>query len=398
MTRKTRDRLLTRLQRSGRHPEDWDGSLNVPLHRASTIAFESIGDYEKRPPRGSGRASYGVSGTRTHFAFQEAISELEGAADSITLSSGLAAVTMALQVFVEAGDHILVTDSIYFPGRRFCDRVLKRYGVETTYYDPLIGAGIEDLVRPNTKLIYMESPGSATFEVQDVPALVEVAKRHGIRTAFDNTWATPVYFRPIEFGVDVSIQAGTKYIGGHADIMLGYLSLAPEVATQVVHETLYHGHCCGVEEAYLGLRGLRSLAPRLAQHGASALKVARWLEARPEVARVLYPPLESDPGHALWQRDFEGGTGLLGAVLAEPYGKDAVAAMIDGYELFEIGASWGGFASLAVTAYPEKYRLPGGWEAPGPLIRYHIGLEDPDDLIADLEAGFQRLTQASGAT
>ncbi len=386
---------ITRLQTAGRHRDQWDGSLNVPLHRASTIAFDSVRDYEKRPPRGSGQASYGISGTKTHFAFQEAICELEGAADCITLSSGLAAVTVALQVFVEAGDHILVTDSVYYPGRRFCDQVLKRFGVETTYYDPAIGSGIEALIRPNTKLIYMEAPGSLTFEMQDLPALVEAAKRHGIRTAFDNTWASPLYFRPLEHGVDVSIQAGTKYIGGHADLMLGYLAMNEAVADQVVRFTLYHGHCCGPEEAYQGLRGLRSLAPRLKQHGESALEVARWLEQRPEVARVLYPPLESDPGHAIWKRDFDGGTGLLGVVLAKPYDKDAVVAMIDGYDLFETGASWGGFASLAVTAYPEKHRLPGSWQAPGPVVRYHIGLEDPKDLIADLERGFERLNQAS---
>ena len=391
MTQNRKETRQTRLVQAGRHPDLWDGALNVPLHRASTIIFDSLADYEKRPPRSSGRASYGISGTQTHFAFQEAITEIEGAADSITLSSGLAAVTVALQVFVSAGDHILVPDSIYYPGRRFCDRILSRMGVETTYYDPCIGAGIEALIRPNTKLIYMESPGSLTFEVQDVPAIVAVAKRHGLRTALDNTWATPLFFRPIELGVDVSIQAGTKYIGGHADLMLGYLAMGEEVAEEVIRFTLYHGHCCGPEEAYMGLRGLRTMALRLKQHADAALEIARWFEQRKEVARVLYPALESDPGHGLWKRDFGGAAGLFSIVLDRPYEKAQIEAMVDNYRYFGIGASWASFASLVASGYPERHRRAAPWKAPGPLLRYHIGLEDPADLIADLEEGFERL-------
>ncbi|WP_455374455.1 cystathionine beta-lyase [Limibacillus halophilus] len=393
MNDKDKESPATRLLHSARHPKEWAGSLNVPLQRASTIAFETLDEYDHRPPRGSGRPSYGISGTKTHFALQEALSEAEGAADSITLSSGLAAVAVALQVFVEAGDHILVADSVYFPCRRFCNTVLMRFGVETTFYDPTIGAGIESLIRPNTKLLYMEAPGSITFEMQDVQALVAVAKKHGLRTAFDNTWATPYYFRPLEHGIDLSIQAGTKYLGGHSDLMLGYLSMNKEVASEVIRFTLYHGHCCGPEEAYQGLRGLRTLPVRLKQHYASALEVAAWLEQREEVERVLYPPLESDPGHALWKRDFEGGSGLFGILLKKPYRQDQVAALVEGYRYFEIGASWGGFASLCVAGHPEKFRQEPPWQAPGPLLRYHIGLEDPKDLIADLEQGFRRLAE-----
>ncbi|MBB3065505.1 cystathionine beta-lyase [Limibacillus halophilus] len=385
----------TRLVQSARHSSDWNGALNAPLMRASTILFDRLDEYEVRPDRSSRKPSYGIAGTTTHFAFQEALAELEGAADAITLSSGLAANTVALQAFVNQGDHILVTDSIYYPARRFCDKILKRQGVETTYYDPTIGAGIEALIRPNTKLIYMETPGSLTFEMQDVPAIVAAARKHGVRTALDNTWATPLFYRPLEQGVDVSIQAGTKYIGGHGDLMLGYIA-ANEASFRAVYDmALFHGHCCGPEEAYQGLRGLRSMGARLDQHQRGALAVARWLQERPEVDRVLYPALPEDPGHALWKRDFDGATGLLGIVLAKPYEHRAVEAMIESYKYFGIGASWGSFASLVVSGYPERHQTARRWEATGPLLRYHIGLEDPDDLINDLTAGFERLEQAN---
>jgi cystathionine beta-lyase len=365
--------------------------LNAPVQRASTIVYDKLSVYENRPPRESRIPTYGISGTVTHFAFQDAVAELEGAYDAITLSSGLAAVAAGLQAFAAQGDHVLMTDSVYFPARRFCDKILARQGVETTYYDPRIGAGIEKLIRPNTKLIYMESPGSFTFEVQDVPAMVAVAKRHGIRTALDNTWASPLYFQPVKLGVDISIQACTKYIGGHGDLMLGYIAANEETFKTVYDMALFHGHCCGPEEAYQGLRGLRTLAPRLKQHQESALTVARWLQQRPEVDRVLYPALPEDPGHALWKRDFKGACGLFGVVLSEPFSRPGLEAMLERYRYFKIGSSWGGFASLAIAGYPERFYTATRWEAPGPLLRYHIGLEDPQDLIADLEEGFERL-------
>jgi cystathionine beta-lyase len=271
--------------------------------------------------------------------------------------------------------------------------MLSKLGIETTYYNPLIGAGIADLVRPNTRLIFTESPGSQTFEVQDIPAIARVAAERELWLLLDNTWASPLYFQPFEHGVDVSIQAATKYIVGHADAMLGAITSNARAAKHVAAAKELLGVCPGSEETYLGMRGLRTLSTRLAQHQRSGLEIARWLEGRPEVARVLHPGLPSHPQHAIWKRDFLGASGLFSVVL-KPASKNAVAAMLDGLKLFGMGFSWGGYESLVIPFDARTYRTATKWEAEGPALRFHIGLEDVDDLRADLDAGFQRLNAA----
>jgi cysteine-S-conjugate beta-lyase len=334
--------------------------------------------------------TYGRLGTPTVESLQDAIAELEGGFRTLLTPSGLSAIATTLLALLSAGDHVLVSDSVYRPTRRFCDTMLKRLGIETTYYDPLLGAGIADLIQDNTKVIFTESPGSQTFEVQDIPAISAAAHARGIRVVLDNTWATPLFFKPFDHGADVSIQAATKYIVGHADAMLGAITANeatwPKLAA--THDEL--GLCPGPEDVYLGLRGLRSLSARLERHQRSALNIARWLAERPEVSRVLHPALPSDPGHALWQRDFTGASGLF-AIVLRPVSKTAVAAMLDGMTLFGMGYSWGGFESLILPFDPRGYRTATTWVEDGPALRLHIGLEDPDDLKADLDAGFARM-------
>jgi cystathionine beta-lyase len=384
----------TRLLHAGRKPARYHGAVNVPVFRASTILHESVAAMES-----SGRAlfegvRYGRFGTPTTFALEEAVAELEGGARTVATSSGLAAITGALLAFLKSGDHLLMTDSAYAPTRKFCDDVLAGLGIETTYYDPLIGAGIAALIRPNTKVVFTESPGSLTFEVQDIPAIAEAAHEHGAVVMIDNTWGV-LNFQPFTKGVDVSIQAATKYIVGHADAMLGTITTATEAQWLKVKSSIAtFGHSPGTEEMYLGLRGLRTLPVRLAQHASTALSLARWLEARPEVDRVLYPPLESDPGHDLWSRDFSGGCGLFGVIL-KPAAKAAVDAMLDGYDHFKLGFSWGGFESLVIpTGGHSIHRTATAWQPAGPSLRFHAGLEAESDLIDDLDRGFQRLAAA----
>jgi cysteine-S-conjugate beta-lyase len=327
-------------------------------------------------------------------ALEEAIAELDGGHATVLTPSGLSAIANTLLALVAAGDHVLVSDSVYRPTRRFCDHVLKRLGVEATYYDPLVGAEIKDLIRKNTRVVFAESPGSQSFEVQDIPAIAAAAHAAGAKLVLDNTWATPLYFKPFAHGVDVSIQAATKYIVGHADAMLGAITTTQAVwpAIARAHEDL--GLCPGPEDAYLGLRGLRSLGVRLARHQVSGLELAAWLERRPEVARVLHPGLPSDPGHALWKRDFSGASGLF-AVVLKPVSRRALAAMLDGLELFGMGYSWGGFESLILPFDPRDYRTATTWQDDGPALRLHVGLEDADDLKSDLEAGFARLAAST---
>lgn len=385
-------RDATLVTAAGRAPAEHYGTVNPPIYRASTILFPSVDAFERA--RTHEGVTYGRAGTPTTFAFEEALAALEGGYRSIALASGKAACNLALASLTASGDHILVVDSVYAPTRQFCDRTLKRFGVETTYYDPRIGAGIAELIRPTTRLIYMESPGSLTFEVQDVPAIVAVAKRHGILTAIDNTWATPVFFKPLAFGVDISIQAVTKYIGGHSDLMMGAVTTNEAIHMRLRQQIYEFGAAPSPEDCWLALRGLRTLVARLDRHQQNALTVARWLEGRPEVSRVLFPALASHPDHALWQRDFTGACGLFGLVL-KPFPIAAVHAMVDGLQHFGIGASWGGFESLVLVTYPERARTAVPWRAEGPTLRLHIGLEDPNDLIRDLEAGFQRLRAAA---
>lgn len=380
-------RPATETIHAGRDPAQQHGFVNPPVYRGSTVLFPTVAALSGKGQR----YVYGRRGTPTVDALQEAIARLEGGADCKLTASGYQAVTTAILAFVEAGDHILMVDSVYQPTRQFCDYALQRLGVETEYYDPLIGAGIERLVRENTRLIFTESPGSQTFEVQDIPAIADVARKKGLWLLMDNTWASPLYFKPFQHGVDVSIQAATKYIVGHADAMLGAITSNARAAKMVerMHGTL--GVCPGSEETYLGLRGLRTLDVRLERHHRSGLEVATWLAARPEVARVLHPALPGHPGHALWTRDFLGASGLF-AVILKPVAPAAVASMLDGLKLFGMGYSWGGYESLVIPFDPTSYRTATTWTAEGPALRFHIGLEDTGDLIADLEAGFARLS------
>jgi cysteine-S-conjugate beta-lyase len=387
MSKRTRkQRQDTRLAHAGREPGRYHGFVNPPIYRGSTVLFPSAAALETNDQE----YTYGRLGTPTVSALEEALAELEGGYRTLLTPSGLSAIAATLLALVSAGDHVVVTDSVYRPTRRFCDHVLKRLGVETTYFDPLLGAGIKDLLKKTTRVVFTESPGSQSFEVQDIPAIAKAAHTAGACVVMDNTWATPLYFKPFAHGVDVSIQAATKYIVGHADAMLGAITTT-EVAWPPVartHEDV--GLCPGPEDVYFGLRGLRSLGVRLARHQASGIEIARWLADRPEVARVLHPALSSDPGHALWKRDFAGASGLFAVVLM-PVAAEAVAAMLDGLELFGMGYSWGGFESLILPFDPSEYRTATKWQGEGPALRLHIGLEDVDDLKADLEAGFARL-------
>jgi cysteine-S-conjugate beta-lyase len=384
-TRKQKD--LTRLAHAGREPARQHGFVNTPIYRGSTVIFPTLASLEADDQE----FSYGRLGTPTVRALEQAIAELEGGHRTLLTPSGLSAIATALIAFVSAGDEVLVSDSVYRPTRRFCDHVLKRLGVKTTYYDPLIGGEIASLITQKTRVVFTESPGSQTFEVQDIPAIAKAAHEAGAVVILDNTWATPLYFKPFAHGADVSVQAATKYIVGHADAMLGAITATERASAAVckAHEDL--GLCPGPEDVYLGLRGLRSLGVRLERHQKSGLELARWLAGRPEVARVIHPALPSDPGHALWARDFTGASGLFSIVL-KPVPRAKLAAMVDGLNLFGMGYSWGGFESLILPFDPSTYRTATKWRAEGPALRLHVGLEDVDDLKADLEAGFARLS------
>ncbi len=388
----------TTIVHAGRKPFDNHGIVNPPVYHASTVLFPTVEAWEQARDRRDqpGTIVYGRRGTPTTFALQDAMAELEGADHCLAVPSGLAAITAPLLAFLDPGDHMLMVDAVYYPARRFADTLLARMGVETTFYDPAIGAGIAGLIRQNTRVVYLEAPGSQTFEMQDIPAIAEVARKAGAVTMMDNTWATPLYFKPLDFGVDISIMAATKYIVGHSDAMLGLVSARDEHFARVRDSAWTLGMAVGPDDCYLGQRGLRTLSARLARHQESAMKLAEWFEARPEVDRVLYPALPSDPGHEIWKRDFEGASGLFGVVLRDA-SRDAVAAMLNGYRYFGMGGSWGGYESLVLPTQPERLRSATTWDAPGPTLRYHAGLEDADDLIADLEAGFERLGAAREA-
>ncbi len=382
--------LATEVVHSGRDPHACFGFVNPPVYRGSTVLFPTVEKLWKRDQP----YVYGRTSTPTVAALEEAMAHVEGGAASALTASGYQAVSTAILAFVGAGDHILMTDSVYQPTRKFCDQMLKKLGVETTYYDPLIGAGIDELVKSNTRLVFSESPGSQTFEVQDIPAMAKVCARRKLWLLLDNTWASPLYFRPFEHGVDVSIQALTKYVVGHADAMLGAITSTARAAPHIARAKDLLGVNPGSEETYLGLRGLRTLATRLAQHQRSSIEIAEWLQTRPEVARVLHPALPSHPQHAIWKRDFLGASGLFSVIL-KPTEKKALAAMLDGLKLFGMGFSWGGYESLVIPFDPTSYRTATCWQAEGPALRFHIGLEDVEDLKADLEAGFARLKAAS---
>jgi len=385
-------RPQTTIVTAGRDPKSHHGFVNPPVYHASTVLYPSAEDFVAH----RARYQYGRRGTPTTEALELAVQEIEGpqCAGVSLLPSGLAAVSAALLSVVRAGDHILVTDSAYGPTRAFCDQILGRLGVTTTYYDPLIGGGIGELMQPNTRAVFTESPGSLSFEMQDVPAIAAAAHAKGALVLMDNTWATPLYFRALDFGVDLSIHAGTKYFGGHSDVMLGTVGANSATIADLRNFVRFNGLHVGPDDVYLGQRGLRTLAVRLDRHQESGLAVARWLERRPEVLRLLHPALASHPGHALWKRDFTGASGLFSMVL-KPVPQKAVYAFLDTLELFGIGASWGGYESLAIPFDCTALRTATRWAPGGPTVRFHIGLEAVEDLVADLERGFAALADAA---
>jgi len=376
----------TRAGHLGRHPQRHLGAVNTPVYRASTILFPTVADLEASARGESQSIGYGLHGLPTVTDFQDAMAALEGGFGALAVPSGLAATTLPLLALARPGDHVLVTDSVYFPTRRFCALHLARFGVEVDYYDPLAGADIARHFKPNTRIVFTESPGSLTFEVQDIPAIADVAHERGALVLMDNTWATPFGFRAMDHGVDVSIHAATKYIGGHSDVLLG--AIVCNEATYAAMHRLWTdmGVAASSDDCFLGLRGLRTLPTRLARHRASALEIATWLRARPEVREVLHPALPGSRGHELWQRDFTGASGLFGVVL-QPVAKERVDAMLDSLRLFAMGWSWGGFESLVIPTWPERVRTATKWAPGGPCLRFAIGLEEPADLINDLERG-----------
>jgi len=380
----------TRLVLAGRDPTDSYGFVNPPIVRGSTVIYQTTEDFLAR----KARYAYGTYGNPTLDALEAAANTIEGGAGVVVTPTGLLACTLPFLAFLSAGDHVLVTDSVYRPTRNFCDSVLPRMGIEVTYYDPLVGEGISALFKPNTKAVWTEAPGSQTFEMQDIPAIAAAAKERGILTMMDNTWASPLYFDSHKLGADISVQAGTKYYAGHSDVLIGTISARTPELYQTLRkcwETL--GIFVAPEDAFLTLRGMRTMAIRLKEQMPAGIEMAKWLQARPEVARVLHPALPEDPGHAIWKRDFTGASSLF-AIELKPVSMQAVAAMLDNLTLFGMGASWGGYESLVLPFDCRAYRTATTPNFEGPTVRIHIGLEALDDLKADLDAGFARLRAA----
>ncbi len=393
-SKKTTDKakhVATRVAHAGRDPAQNFGFVNTPVYRGSTVVFPTLDALRTR----NQPFTYGRRGTPTTLALEQSICNLEGGELTILTGSGLQAVTTAILAFVKSGDNILMTDSVYQPTRAFCDHMLKALGVTTTYYDPMISAGIADLIDEKTALIFTESPGSQTFEVQDIPAIAKVAAARDVWMLMDNTWASPVYFDAIGNGVDVSIQSATKYIVGHADAMLGAVTANEKAAKFINRAKESLGTSPGSEETYLAQRGLRTLDVRLERHYRSGIEMANWLASREEVATVLHPALAGCPGHELWKRDFKGASGLFSIVL-KPAPEKSLAALVDDLELFGMGYSWGGYESLILPFDPRSSRTATSWTAEGPALRLHIGLEHVDDLKADLDAGFARYNASAG--
>jgi len=395
-----KDTLITQV---GRNKTYTHGAVNTPVYRASTLTFDSVKEMKEAiANRHKGGLSYGRRGNPTTYALSDAICALEQADGCFLYPSGLAALTGALLSFLSCGDHILMADGVYEPTRGLANSILKKMGIETTFYDPMIGAGIDALIQNNTKVIFVESPCSVTMEIQDIPAIAKAARARNILVMMDNTWATPLHFKPFDHGVDLSIHAGTKYIAGHSDAMLGVVTSRAAHMEQLFNMSYQMGYCLSPDDAFLALRGIRTLKIRLKQHEANALKVAKWLESRPEIDHVRHPALASCPGHEFWQRDFTGANGLFSFVLKQGH-EAATTAMMEGMKYFKMGFSWGGYESLILTYYGiNRYRTATGWPKTelgtglnkfGPLVRLHVGLEDPDDLIADLEMAFQRFNE-----
>lgn len=377
----------TRLGHAGRDPFSYDGTVNPPVHHASTILSPDLETYRTTN-------QYGRRGTTITRSAEEAAAVLEGGEKAVSFPSGLAAVAGALTPFLNSGDHLLVADNIYQPTRLFCREILDRFGIETEYFDPMLGGDVRDLFRAETKAVFFESPGSQTFEVMDTPALCAAAHKKGIVTIMDNTWSAGFYFKPFEHGVDVVVQAATKYYNGHADAMLGFVISNEELDKKIRNTAYRFGTCAGPDVCHIALRGVRTLGVRLPRHFESGLKMAEWLTTRPEVDSVMHPALPSCPGHEFWKRDFTGASGLFGVAL-KPAPDDALRALIDGLQLFGLGDSWGGFESLLTPTNPKGIRTVTDWAYEGPCIRIHVGLEEVDDLIADLGDGLDRFSRAS---
>lgn len=380
--------INTRLAHSGNNPRDYFGFVNPPVVHASTVLYPDAASMASR----SQKYTYGTRGTPTMDALTLAVDALEGSAGTIAVPSGLAAVTIPLLTFVSAGDHVLIVDSVYHPTRNFADTMLKRLGIEVEYYDPRIGAGIASLIKPNTKVVFTESPGSNTYEVQDIPAIAKAAHAANALVMMDNTWATPLYFKPLDHGVDISIHAATKYPAGHSDVLLGLVSANEACWKQLYEGFCTLGCCSGPDDIYQTLRGLRTMGVRLEQHQKSALEIARWLEEQPSVAQVLHPALPSHPDHALWKRDFCGSSGVFSIVL-NGGGQKAQHAFLNALTIFGLGYSWGGYESLAVPVFLGDRTIAKGSYA-GPLIRLQIGLEDVEDLKADIQRGLAAAAEA----
>jgi cystathionine beta-lyase len=385
-------RTRSRLVHLGRDAEATQGFVNIPPFRGSTVLYPDYATLKNR----NQRYTYGTHGTPTTEALCEAWSALAGAAGTVLVPSGLSAIIVALTTALSAGDHLLMTDAAYQPARIYCDTILKRMGVETTFYDPSIGAGIEALMRANTRAVFVEAPGSQSLDMQDVPAIAAVAKARGAGVIMDNTWATPLFFSPHEHGVDMAVEAGTKYLSGHSDLLLGLVSANAEWFPRLHRTADALAIPAGPEDVFLALRGLRTMELRLKEAERQALALARWLKERPEVSRVIHPAMEDYPGHGIWKRDFSGSSGLFSIVL-DPVREQAVAAFLDGLQLFGMGYSWAGFESLVIPFDCTKYRTATRWAPGGPTLRFSVGLEDIEDLKDDLDRGFARLKTAAAA-
>ena len=383
----------TTLIQAGRDPKKHQGMVNTPVYQTSTILFETLSQYEAASAQKVGDPSYGIAGTVTHRSLSEALATWEGAENCLLTPSGLSAITLTLFTLLSHGDHVLLVDTIYGPTRRFALKKLKRLGIEATFYDPLIGKDIAKLIQKNTKLIFLEAPGSLTFEMQDVPAIVSVAKKHGVLTAFDNSWATPLYYKPLAHGIDISIQALTKYAGGHSDVIMGSVATNnKDVWKRLMDANKHFGLYVSAEQASLAARGLRTIEARMKQHFSNAMVVAKFLQKHKKVSTIIYPPLVGDAGYKIWKRDFNGGGAALFTILLDKkYSEKSIHAFVDGMKLFGIGASWGGYESLILRINPETVRTATKWAHAQTAIRLHIGLENSADLITDLEAGFKRL-------
>ena len=387
-----KNKIDTQLGLAGRSPDDNFGILNPPVYHASTVAFPTVAELEAAGLKKFDTTYYGLYGTPTSFALEDGLKKLEDANYAVIVGSGLGSVAAALAGLLKSGDHLLITESAYFPTIKFCNNFLKKFGVDVTYYDPMIGENIKDLIRPETRVVFTEAPGSITFEVQDIPAIAKAAHDAGALVVMDNTWSAGYYYKPFDFGVDVSLQAVTKYIGGHSDLMMGSITMRDrDLYDKIMLSASSFGHSPQPDDCYLALRGLRTLATRLKQHNETGLILAKWLAARPEVEAVIHPAFESCPGHEIWKRDFTGATGLFGVVLKDKYSDADRNRAIEGLKLFPLGYSWGGYESLVVHDSPAKARKTYKFPHPGPYFRIHAGLEDPDDLVRDLEQGLALL-------